>query len=541
MAKLTEQDFKKELSSGDLKNLYLIYGEEKYLVKKYTEQLYTKAAGKEPSDFDFVKLGSSSPIEDIISASEQLPVFSGYKCVVVTDYNAESLNDSDIKLIEKFFSDISPSTVLIFTMPTKELGDSKKTADKKSGKFKKFVSLTEKYGNVLELQKRGDIALEKQLVSWAEKGGCRLDRINASKIIASCGTDMTLLRNETDKLIAYADGGEIDEKMIKMLVVKNTEVRIFALSECISKGDYNGAYKQLFILFEQNEKPEVILSVLSSVYIDMYRMRVASESGKTISDVSSDFKYGKREFILKNAQNNSRRYSTKTLRRFLDIILDTDMKINKTSYSSKGGRELIKIKEAVIVEGKYDKIRLSNFIDGLIITTDGFGIFKDKEKQRLIKHLADTRGILILTDSDGAGFVIRNFLKGAVSSDKIKHAYIPDISGKEKRKDKPSKEGKLGVEGISDEIIMNAISRSGAECELCEEKERTDSEITKADLFELGLTGCPNAAENRDRLKKRLSLPENMTSNSMLDVLNFIMTKQELKEIMDREVCECSK
>ena len=202
---------------------------------------------------------------------------------------------------------------------------------------------------------------------------------------------------------------------------------------------------------------------------------------------------------------------------------------------------MIKIKEAVIVEGKYDKIRLSNFIDGLIITTDVFGIFKDKEKQRLIKHLADTRGILILTDSDGAGFVIRNFLKGAVSSDKIKHAYIPDISGKEKRKDKPSKEGKLGVEGISDEIIMNAISRSGAECELCEEKERTDSEITKADLFELGLTGCPNAAENRDRLKKRLSLPENMTSNSMLDVLNFIMTKQELKEIMDREVCECSK
>ena len=115
---------------------------------------------------------------------------------------------------------------------------------------------------------------------------------------------------------------------------------------------------------------------------------------------------------------------------------------------------MIKIKEAVIVEGKYDKIRLSNFIDGLIITTDGFGIFKDKEKQRLIKHLADTRGILILTDSDGAGFVIRNFLKGAVSPDKIKHAYIPDILGKEKRKDKPSKEGKLGVEGISDEIIM---------------------------------------------------------------------------------------
>ena len=197
---------------------------------------------------------------------------------------------------------------------------------------------------------------------------------------------------------------------------------------------------------------------------------------------------------------------------------------------------MIKIKEAVIVEGKYDKIRLSNFIDGLIITTDGFGIFKNREKQQLIKRLADTRGILILTDSDGAGFVIRNFLKGAVSPDKIKHAYIPDILGKEKRKDKPSKEGKLGVEGISDEIIMNAIARSGAGCELNKGNVRTQSEITKADLFELGLTGCENAAENRDRLKKKLFLPENMTSNSMLAVLNCIMTKQELKEIMDGEV-----
>ena len=114
---------------------------------------------------------------------------------------------------------------------------------------------------------------------------------------------------------------------------------------------------------------------------------------------------------------------------------------------------MIKVKEAIIVEGKYDKIKLANFIDGLIITTDGFGIFKDREKQILIRHLAQTRGILILTDSDGAGFVIRNFLKGTVPNDKIKNAYIPDIFGKEKRKAQPSKEGKLGVEGISEEIL----------------------------------------------------------------------------------------
>lgn len=192
---------------------------------------------------------------------------------------------------------------------------------------------------------------------------------------------------------------------------------------------------------------------------------------------------------------------------------------------------MIKIKEAVIVEGKYDKIRLSNFIDGLIITTDGFGVFKNKDKQALIRHLADTRGIIVLTDSDGAGFVIRNFLKGTVPPDKIKHAYIPDIFGKEKRKDKPSKEGKLGVEGISEKILSDAIARSGAECELSEGYAKEKKDITKADFFEYGLSGGLNSSEKRCKLKEYLNLPENMTSNSLLDIVNCIMTKDEFLEV----------
>lgn len=191
---------------------------------------------------------------------------------------------------------------------------------------------------------------------------------------------------------------------------------------------------------------------------------------------------------------------------------------------------MIKVKEAIIVEGKHDKIKLANFIDGLIITTDGFGIFKNKEKQLLIRHLAQTRGILILTDSDGAGFVIRNFLKGSVPPDKIKNAYIPDIFGKEKRKAQPSKEGKLGVEGISEEILCHAIANSGAECEL-NESVKSQKEITKTDLFEYGLTGTPNSSKNRDILKKALHLPENLTSNALLDILNCTVTKNEFEHI----------
>ena len=196
---------------------------------------------------------------------------------------------------------------------------------------------------------------------------------------------------------------------------------------------------------------------------------------------------------------------------------------------------MITIKEAVIVEGKYDKIKLSNFIDGLIITTEGFGVFKDKEKQQLIRHLAKTRGLLVLTDSDGAGFVIRSFLKGIVPPEQVKNAYIPDIFGKEKRKASPSKEGKLGVEGLSEEILSQAISRSGATCTITDSVQKSVDAITKADLFLLGLSGCDNAAENRDKLKKRLNLPQKLTPNSLLAVLNCLMTKNELIQIMGEE------
>ena len=192
---------------------------------------------------------------------------------------------------------------------------------------------------------------------------------------------------------------------------------------------------------------------------------------------------------------------------------------------------MIRIREAVIVEGKYDKIRLSNIIEGLIITTEGFGIFRNKEKQALIRHLADTRGILVFTDSDGAGFVIRNFLKGSVPKNKIYHAYIPDIKGKEKRKTAPSREGLLGVEGISDEILIKAIQGSGAHCDMVDKKLHSNSEITKADLYFNGLSGNDNSQSKRLELQKYLDLPSNLTSNSLIGVLNCIMTKDEFEKI----------
>lgn len=188
---------------------------------------------------------------------------------------------------------------------------------------------------------------------------------------------------------------------------------------------------------------------------------------------------------------------------------------------------MIKIKQAVIVEGKYDKIRLSNFIDAPIIQTDGFGIFKDKELQRLIRTLAEKNGILVLTDSDSAGFKIRSFIGSTVDKKYIKNAYIPDIFGKEKRKTEPSKEGKLGVEGVSDDVIVSALERAGVLCEKVSEPERP---ITKQDMYELGFSGGPNSAEMRQKLLRLYNLPSRLNVNSLVQVLNCITTYDQFLE-----------
>lgn len=181
--------------------------------------------------------------------------------------------------------------------------------------------------------------------------------------------------------------------------------------------------------------------------------------------------------------------------------------------------------KAIIVEGRYDKARLSGIIDALIITTDGFGIFSSKEKQILIKKIAREKGILILTDSDAAGFKIRNFLKNIAPADTVTHAYIPDIYGKEKRKENPSKEGKLGVEGIDNSLLIKALLDSGLFSEKNEESQRR--QITNSDLFEYGLSGRENSADKRRKLLCSIGLPARLTGKNLLSVLNTFMTYEE--------------
>lgn len=192
---------------------------------------------------------------------------------------------------------------------------------------------------------------------------------------------------------------------------------------------------------------------------------------------------------------------------------------------------MIKIREAIVVEGRYDKNTLSQIVDAPILETSGFGIMKDKQQLKLLRRVAQTRGLIIFTDSDGAGFVIRNFLKGAIDGKYLRHAYIPDILGKERRKSAPGKEGKLGVEGMTPEVIVDALRKAGATI-LGEETTRSQGNITKQDMMELGLSGGRGSSQLRKKLLKKLDMPEHMSSNALLQALNLLYTLDELRQIL---------
>lgn len=189
-----------------------------------------------------------------------------------------------------------------------------------------------------------------------------------------------------------------------------------------------------------------------------------------------------------------------------------------------------KIREVIVVEGRYDKNTLSQVVDAVIVETGGFSVFHNKEKLDYLRRLARERGLILMTDPDGAGFVIRNYLKGSIPPEQIKQAYVPDIHGKERRKQRPGKEGKLGVEGMRPEVLLEALRRAGATIE-GEDAPPPGARITKADLYAAGLTGGPDSRAARQRLLTQLDLPEHLSTNALLEVLNALMTRETFQNL----------
>lgn len=200
---------------------------------------------------------------------------------------------------------------------------------------------------------------------------------------------------------------------------------------------------------------------------------------------------------------------------------------------------MVSVREAIVVEGRYDRNTVSQIVDAAIFQTDGFHIMKDKEQLALLRSVAIKKGLIIFTDADGAGFVIRNYLKGAIPAQYLKHAYTPDIMGKERRKDKPGKEGKLGVEGMNSQIILDALRQAGATF-LDRDECVFRGEITKVDFAELGLSGGPQSSFKRMQLLGALNLPERMSANAMLQAVNILFTRNEFYEYVKAHITRCS-
>jgi DNA polymerase-3 subunit delta len=322
-------DIKKQISKSDFAKMYFIYGEEKYLVSYYAGKLIAKAGGDKFRDFNMQTFdGGETGADKIAEAVFSLPFMAGQKCVAVSDVDMEKAGAAETAKWDELMSRLPDSTVFVVYLPTIDINL------KKSRSWKKFIAEAKKAGNILYCGKATDAQLQKTLVSWAEKRGCTLTKQDASAVINLCGRDMRTLKNELEKLCAFTGTGCITKKEISQVTCVNLEARVFDLSKAILAKEYDSAYKILDMLFYQNEEPVSVLAVLSSAYIDMYRVKVLLQSGLKASDAAGHFDYARKEFRITSAERNARRFSLNMLRQSLNALSEADMALK----GSQGGR-----------------------------------------------------------------------------------------------------------------------------------------------------------------------------------------------------------
>lgn len=329
MAKLNETDLKRQIKNMDLKNLYLLYGEEKMLVSLYSKKLQEKAIGKTPSDFYFHSYNEDNTVEDIVKTVEIIPFGCPYNYVLIENLPVEKINEKDFKLLLEVLSDLPPSTIVVIAMTTLL------PSGKKPSVWKKLIDTADKYGVAVDFAKKTVADLRKQLISWASKRELVLSPDNADKIIEYSGTDLNTLKNEMDKLCSYVNQGEITLDAINMIVTKNLATRVFDMTKAVIAGEWDNAFERLDLLFYQREEPVMILAELSNTYTDIYRVRLAVESGMRAEDVAKDFDYKRKEFRLKKAERASLGLTTEDICKCLEYLADTNTAMNSSSANKR--------------------------------------------------------------------------------------------------------------------------------------------------------------------------------------------------------------
>ena len=320
MPDINETKLREQLQRNDLSHIYLLYGDEKMLVRRDLLRITKKLDNTDFPEFNFNAFPHTASVDDIAAAVEALPFFAEHKCVTVSDINVESLSASEYSKLIELVENVPDTTYLIFALPTVEFD-----SGKPGNKWKKFIEKINTFGCSVNYARRSDGDLAKYLCKEADKNGCTLTKYLAEKIIRYAGNDLNTLANEISKLCAFVGEGEITNQHIEDIVTKNMEATVFLLSNALVRGDYTKAYSLLDQLISQGEEPVAILSVLSGTYIDMYRVRAALDSGKTSTAPAEYADYKRREFRLKYAERDMRDLSLEMLRESLALFVECDL------------------------------------------------------------------------------------------------------------------------------------------------------------------------------------------------------------------------
>ncbi len=325
MSRIGEQELKNQIKSGEYSNVYFIYGEESYLKEFYVQKLKKKVVDPAFADFNFHQYdGKSASLDDILQDADMVPMMSEYSFVLVHDYPLDK-SSSDVDSLKAFFKDIPDSCVLVFWYDAIEVDT------KKSSKWKTIENLFAKAGSSVNMEKRTEGDLVKLIVATAKKHDCSIDTNLARYLISIVGNDIKTIINELEKICSYVRSGDISRDDIDTLAVKCLQARVYDLSKFIIRGDSDGAYDVLNVLFAQKEEPVSILAVISSCYIDMYRAKCLKSANRPDTDLSSLPAYKGKDWLVKNAIRDSRSVSIEALRDAIDVLANTDELLKSTS------------------------------------------------------------------------------------------------------------------------------------------------------------------------------------------------------------------
>ena len=319
---LNESELKKHLNEGRFKNLYLVFGEEKMLVRRCTDLILKKISDGDLNNFNYHEFGDDADISAISVSADIIPFMSERNIVKLTDVNVDKMASDDFKALMKILERLPDTTTVILTMPTLDV--TSKTA---KSQFKKLIAFADKNGVSMELSHRTGLALERDLCKWAKAGGCTMTELTAHKLILYVGEDLNSLNNEMKKLTAFANGSEITSEMIDLLVHKNTEASVYDLFGYIITGDTDRVMQALSVLFYEQTSGMTICSVLAGAYLDAYRTRVGVQAGKSTADIAADFGYGKRTWVLDKIKRQISRITTSSLRRSIDALVLTQNRL----------------------------------------------------------------------------------------------------------------------------------------------------------------------------------------------------------------------